>query len=63
MFATDKKVRDNALDSLKTYLGAQSEISELDLLKLWKGLFYCTRSLCLGLKRFPKALRNPSCRS
>jgi len=42
-FATDKKVRDEALNSLKTYLGAQSEISELDLLKLWKGLFYCMR--------------------
>jgi ribosomal RNA-processing protein 1 len=40
-FATDKKVRDEALNSLKTYLGAQTEISELDLLKLWKGLFYC----------------------
>jgi ribosomal RNA-processing protein 1 len=39
--SSDKKVRDQALDSLKTYLGAQSEISELDLLKLWKGLFYC----------------------
>ncbi|CAN9112803.1 unnamed protein product [Alternaria alternata] len=39
--SSDKKVRDEALNSLKTYLGAQSEISELDLLKLWKGLFYC----------------------
>jgi hypothetical protein len=41
-FATDKEVRDEALDSLRKYLGAQSEIKELDLLKLWKGLFYCT---------------------
>jgi hypothetical protein len=39
---TDKQTRDQALDSLKAYLGAQTEISELDLLKLWKGLFYCT---------------------
>ncbi|EUC46458.1 hypothetical protein COCMIDRAFT_92784 [Bipolaris oryzae ATCC 44560] len=39
--SSDKKVRDQALDALKQYLGAQSEISELDLLKLWKGLFYC----------------------
>ncbi|KAH9865390.1 hypothetical protein J1614_008973 [Plenodomus biglobosus] len=39
--SSDKKIRDQALNSLKTYLGAQSEISELDLLKLWKGLFYC----------------------
>ncbi|KAI8941393.1 hypothetical protein NX059_002616 [Plenodomus lindquistii] len=39
--SSDKKVRDQALNSLKTYLGAQKEIAELDLLKLWKGLFYC----------------------
>ncbi|KAF1936558.1 hypothetical protein EJ02DRAFT_358865 [Clathrospora elynae] len=39
--SSDKKIRDQALDSLRTYLGAQSNISELDLLKLWKGLFYC----------------------
>ncbi|CAE7011534.1 hypothetical protein CFE70_002075 [Pyrenophora teres f. teres 0-1] len=39
--SSDKEVRDQALDSLRTYLGAQSDISELDLLKLWKGLFYC----------------------
>ncbi|OAL50794.1 nucleolar protein NOP52 variant [Pyrenochaeta sp. DS3sAY3a] len=39
--SSDKKVRDEAFTSLKTYLGAQSEIAELDLLKLWKGLFYC----------------------
>lgn len=39
--SSDKKVRDQALNSLKTYLGAQSSISEQDLLKLWKGLFYC----------------------
>jgi ribosomal RNA-processing protein 1 len=40
-FATDKEVRDQALESLRTFLGAQAEIAELDLLKLWKGLFYC----------------------
>ncbi|KAH8731231.1 hypothetical protein GQ44DRAFT_699549 [Phaeosphaeriaceae sp. PMI808] len=39
--SSDKKVRDQALDSLRTFLSAQSEISNLDLLKLWKGLFYC----------------------
>ncbi|CAO2650309.1 Nn.00g016010.m01.CDS01 [Neocucurbitaria sp. VM-36] len=39
--SSDKKVRDEAFTSLRTYLGAQSEIAELDLLKLWKGLFYC----------------------
>jgi hypothetical protein len=41
-FATDKEVRDQALESLRTFLGAQAEMAELDLLKLWKGLFYCT---------------------
>ncbi|KAH7385762.1 hypothetical protein BKA66DRAFT_569596 [Pyrenochaeta sp. MPI-SDFR-AT-0127] len=39
--SSDKKVRDEAFGSLRTYLGAQSKIAELDLLKLWKGLFYC----------------------
>jgi ribosomal RNA-processing protein 1 len=38
----DKKTRDQALTSLRTFLSGRSEISELDLLKLWKGLFYCT---------------------
>jgi ribosomal RNA-processing protein 1 len=45
--ATDKEVRDQALESLRTYLGAQSQIAELDLLKLWKGLFYCESQLHL----------------
>ncbi|KAF3043468.1 hypothetical protein E8E12_009078 [Didymella heteroderae] len=39
--SSDKETRDNAFDSLRTYLGGRSEIPELDLLKLWKGLFYC----------------------
>ncbi|KAH7114302.1 hypothetical protein B0J11DRAFT_132757 [Dendryphion nanum] len=39
--SSDKEVRDQALDSLRTYLSAQRQIGELDLLKLWKGLFYC----------------------
>ncbi|KAJ4407595.1 hypothetical protein N0V91_003864 [Didymella pomorum] len=39
--SSDKEIRDNAFDSLRTYLGGRSEIPELDLLKLWKGLFYC----------------------
>ncbi|KAL5116728.1 hypothetical protein ACEQ8H_005340 [Pleosporales sp. CAS-2024a] len=40
--SSDKQVRDQALSSLRTYLSSQSQISELDLLKLWKGLFCCT---------------------
>ncbi|KAF2131319.1 hypothetical protein P153DRAFT_286846 [Dothidotthia symphoricarpi CBS 119687] len=39
--SSEKKIRDNALESLRTYLTAQKQIAELDLLKLWKGLFYC----------------------
>ncbi|KAH7085850.1 hypothetical protein BKA63DRAFT_432359 [Paraphoma chrysanthemicola] len=39
--SSDKSVRDQALASLRNFLGAQSHISELELLKLWKGLFYC----------------------
>jgi ribosomal RNA-processing protein 1 len=50
--ATDKQTRDQALESLKAYLGAQTEISELDLLKLWKGLFYCIFN--------PPSLKNPA---
>ncbi|KAF2706687.1 nucleolar protein-like protein NOP52 variant [Pleomassaria siparia CBS 279.74] len=39
--SSDKEIRDQALDSLRTYLSSRTEISELDLMKLWKGLFYC----------------------
>ncbi|KAF2018883.1 hypothetical protein BU24DRAFT_405624 [Aaosphaeria arxii CBS 175.79] len=39
--SSDKKVRDTALSSLRAYLSAQTTIPPLDLLKLWKGLFYC----------------------
>jgi hypothetical protein len=41
MRQADKEIRDQALDSLRTYLSSRSQMSELDLLKLWKGLFYC----------------------
>ncbi|KAF2199931.1 hypothetical protein GQ43DRAFT_397563 [Delitschia confertaspora ATCC 74209] len=39
--SSDKRTRDHALDSLRTFLSGRSQIEELDLLKLWKGLFYC----------------------
>jgi ribosomal RNA-processing protein 1 len=41
MHSADKKTRDQALSSLRSYLSNRAQISELDLLKLWKGLFYC----------------------
>ena len=37
----DRKIRDRALSSLRTYLHRAAPFSPLDLLKLWKGLFYC----------------------
>ncbi|KAF2276199.1 uncharacterized protein EI97DRAFT_433603 [Westerdykella ornata] len=39
--SSDKKTRDQALSSLRTYLSNRASIPTLDLLKLWKGLFYC----------------------
>ncbi|KAI9829701.1 MAG: hypothetical protein M1826_005444 [Phylliscum demangeonii] len=39
--ASDKETRDKALASLKTFLSGQRRLEALELLKLWKGLFYC----------------------
>ncbi|KAF7726603.1 hypothetical protein EC973_008567 [Apophysomyces ossiformis] len=39
--ANEKKQRDKAVRSLKRFLSTGPELSKLDLLKLWKGLFYC----------------------
>ncbi|KAF2120658.1 nucleolar protein NOP52 variant [Lophiotrema nucula] len=39
--SSDKSTRDQALDSLRAYLNGRSQIDEIDLLKLWKGLYYC----------------------
>lgn len=41
MFREDRKVRDRALSSLRTYLQRSGAFTALDILKLWKGLFYC----------------------
>lgn len=38
---TDRKTRDKALDSLTLFLRSRTDLSLLDLLKLWKGLFFC----------------------
>jgi hypothetical protein len=39
---TSKKVRDTALRGLAQWLADRAaNLSELDLMKLWKGLFYC----------------------
>ncbi|BFZ57658.1 hypothetical protein PYCC9005_004711 [Savitreella phatthalungensis] len=39
--ANDRPTRDAAVASLKQYLGSKRVFGEMDLLKLWKGLFYC----------------------
>lgn len=44
----DKKIREDALSSLRTFLKAKRDFTETDLLKLWKGLFYCGEYPSLG---------------
>jgi len=36
----DKAIRDKAIVVLKAFLSRKAEISELEIMKLWKGLFY-----------------------
>ncbi|KAK4964251.1 hypothetical protein LTR66_012390 [Elasticomyces elasticus] len=38
---TDRPTRDRAVSSLRTYLRRSGAFAPLELLKLWKGLFYC----------------------
>ncbi|KAJ7542451.1 hypothetical protein O6H91_10G107300 [Diphasiastrum complanatum] len=37
----DKKVRERAIQLLVAWLSAQKKLTDLDLKKIWKGLFYC----------------------
>ncbi|KAL3463324.1 nucleolar protein,Nop52-domain-containing protein [Aspergillus heterothallicus] len=39
--SSDKKIRDKATDSLARFLRSKTDLSLLELLKLWKGLFFC----------------------
>ncbi|CAO3654790.1 unnamed protein product [Mucor hiemalis] len=39
--ANEKKTRDKAIRSLRKFLSTDSNMSEMELIKLWKGLFYC----------------------
>ncbi|KAJ5082668.1 hypothetical protein N7532_011711 [Penicillium argentinense] len=39
--SSDRKIRDKALESLTLFLRSRNDLSVLDLLKLWKGLFFC----------------------
>ena len=37
----DRPTRDKAVASLRTFLGGRRRLEDLELLKLWKGLFFC----------------------
>lgn len=37
----DKKVRDSSIKSLRKWLLRRSELDDVSLMKIWKGLFYC----------------------
>ncbi|KAI9645021.1 hypothetical protein NHQ30_007060 [Ciborinia camelliae] len=39
--ANDKRTRDAALESLRTYLSSSRDLTSLDYLKIHSGLFYC----------------------
>ncbi|KAH0608897.1 uncharacterized protein H6S33_001125 [Morchella sextelata] len=39
--ANDRPTRDKAVASLRSYLSSQRNFTQIELLKLWKGLFYC----------------------
>ncbi|KAF7589623.1 hypothetical protein BBP40_004037 [Aspergillus hancockii] len=39
--SSDKKIRDKATESLTLFLRSRTDLSLLELLKLWKGLFFC----------------------
>jgi ribosomal RNA-processing protein 1 len=41
LFSVERKEREAAVSSLRTYLSRDAEFSQLDFLKLWKGLYYC----------------------
>ena len=37
----ERREREKAIESLRTFLSRQQKFDELDFLKLWKGLYYC----------------------
>ncbi len=38
----DRPTREKALESLRIYLSSNRQLNDIELLKLWKGLFFCT---------------------
>lgn len=41
VISLDRKIRDKAVDSLTLYLRSRTDLTLVELLKLWKGLFFC----------------------
>jgi len=39
--SSHKKTRDEAYESLQTFLRSRKDFAELELLQIWKGIFYC----------------------
>ncbi|KAJ5902158.1 hypothetical protein N7495_002686 [Penicillium taxi] len=39
--SSDRKIRDKALESLTLFLRSRNDLTLIELLKLWKGLFFC----------------------
>jgi ribosomal RNA-processing protein 1 len=50
LLAVDRSARDKAFELLRKYLNSGRDFSELELLKLWKGLFFC--KICISLTKF-----------
>lgn len=40
--APEREIRNKALDVVEKYLKSKSTFTELDFMKLWKALYYCT---------------------
>ena len=40
-YVQERKEREKAVDSLRTFLSQNRDFTELDFMKLWKGLYYC----------------------
>lgn len=50
MNTTDRKTRDKALESLTLFLRSRTDLTLVDLLKLWKGLFFCKSTRLRALR-------------
>lgn len=53
----DRKTRDKALESLTLFLRSRTNLSLIELLKLWKGLFFCTSGLFITSAQSKKKLQ------